>query len=577
MFGILSTLLLVVAQQASSLPFQLELPAGYPAFQSSAEAAEAWISTREDGQASVRISHYLLGALGAQPEAVAADIRRRSWEPMLRGIPHQIEAWKGAIDGLPAAGWEIRYQREQTAMQVIQRLAIQGDSMVVLVWEGPRSEADTMRALLDSFAVPEAWIPAPPPEFDIYRGMGTQGLHQVFPGIFHIRIEIPNWTEDAFFVVQLGWEASPEAPTFDFQWQLPQGAQLDPPTQKLNNKQISYRIPLHEEADFGAPFGISRIGGASFCALDPLWLALPAPHFRQQLWQPPAWDLEILHAANLDVLATPLQEKKFDKKKQASRSLFTAMPAGRSWPFFIVGDFELRQSLGRNWYLRLDSKASLEEDAMQELVRLRKVLDAWLPGATEWTMASYPYIGDRVFPNLILLDEQRDWFRQPVDATFDGLPRRVALARLLCQQRFGTLRHGDGSAFLFLDASLAEYACWRLLQQSQHPEDAEALFTSWQQREAQAGPLPQPLSLLEIGDLYGPKRLLTFGPLVWQAIEQHCGREAFDQWLRQLLAQPGWWSCQDLERDLRRLQPDFNWDFFLRHHLYGRQLPEETS
>lgn len=573
MAGLLSTLLLVVAQQASPLPFEFELPKGYAAFTESSPAT--WTAAREDGNASFRVQYSELGAFGAIPEAVAEDIRVRFWEPALREVPHTMLAWEGTIDGLPGAGWVIDYRNGLQDLVVVQRLAIQGDRMVVLVWEGPKAARGSVETLFDGFTVPAEWLSIPPPEVDIYRGLGPKADMVPFPGELTIEVQAQALIQAEYIEVTVTYAPASGIPVEEsMAWHLPAGSIPQPLQDDLGGLRTRYRLPLQENAGLGSPFGITRVGTNTFSALDPQWLALPSTEAMVSRLMPPAWTLAVLAPANLEPLSTTIASTDFDAATKALRTRFRTMPAGRAWPYFVLGDYELRQTGGVNWHLRLDSKASLEEEAMRELVRLQKALESWMPGGSpEWTMISFPWIGDRVLPGLIVLDEQRDWFAAPVDVLDGAHTRRVQLARLLCQERAGILRRGMGSASLFLDASLAEYLTWRLLLEAGNRNDADTLAGSWVVAEQQAGPLPMPLSLLEIGDLYGPRRLLSFGPMVWAAIERECGRPTFDALIGGLLASPGWWTTADLEARLAEAAPEVDWDAFFLRHVYGRELP----
>ncbi|MHC4380417.1 MAG: hypothetical protein ACYSU1_04940 [Planctomycetota bacterium] len=529
MLGFLPAILLVAAQQSSSSPFTFDLPESYPPFTAAPESPGTWASTREDGRSSFRVSRFLV-TLGA---------------------------------------------KANLGMVVMQRVAIQADNMFMLVWEGPEAGAKDAAARLDAFQVPEAWISLPQLEVDIYRGLGAEADYQPFPGSLMIHIEVPALAADPNLLITMSYKGShqPE-PGERIHWQLPVGATEVTLADDQDGRRIRYSLPVGEEADLGAAYGITRIGEESFSALDPLWLAIPSPALDMGNLQPPRWNLSVTHLAHLEVLSAPLVSKSFQEEDKALVSEFQAVTPGVAWPYFLVGDFESHQTAGRNWSLRLDSKAKLDEDAVRELVRLSEVLEGWIPGGNpDWTVGSFPWLGDRVLPTLIVLDEQRGWFQEPVDAPLEGLARRVALARLLCQQRCGIRQHGQGSAALFLEASLAEFLTYRLLQKSGNAEDAEAMLAHWKRQETLAGPLPQPLSTLEIDDLYGPKRLLSFGPLVWLAIEQTCGQAAFDSMIGEVLAAPGWWSTRDLEQKLAKAAPEFDWDPFLVAHLYGRTLP----
>jgi len=577
MFGLLTSLLLAAAQQAPSVPFEFDLPAGYAPFEASAEELGTWVSAREDAGARFLVRHYAV-TIGAIPAAVAKDIRDRLWAPSLQKIQHSITPWAGEVDGIEAAGWIIEYPSEHKAMVVLQRIAIQGEAMTMILWEGPFAGKQAAEALLDAFKLPSSWLSLPPPEIDIYRGLGPNAEAQLFPGKMEIEIFSPAFKEDAYMTVRVSYTPGlGPTPSQEFTWQLPSGAALQPQEDDLGGRRVVYRVPLGEVGGFGATFGITRLDGQEFSALNPLWLAMPSPALSLQNVQPPEWQLTVTHLANLEAISTQVIHQRFDEVNKAIITEFATVPAGVAWPFFLIGDFELRQTAGRNWHLRLNSNATLEEDAMREIVRLHKALDLWMPGVSEhWTVASFPWIGDRVMPGLLVLDEQRGWFGAPVDSDFEGLSRRTALAKLLCQEPFGVRSHARGSAALFMESSLAEYAAWRLLETSDNQADADALLASWKLHEKRSGDLPMPLSLLEIGDLYGPRRLLSFGPLVWRAIEQNCGRAAFDNILKQQLQSHSWWTTSDLEAKLKAANPSFDWDEFFTQHVHGRNLPSDA-
>ena len=575
MIGLLTALVLASAQQAPALPFQFDLPEGYGAFEESVEGPGSWISTRKDEGANFRVRHYALNAMGAIPSAVAQKFREDMWAPRLQGIEHSFEAWSGKMDSIDAAGWVITYQHGRNSMTILERIAIQGDSMTTVLWEGPSAGHVSASQYLDAFSIPEAWQALPAPEQDIYRGLGPTANAPMFPGSLELDVFLHSFAVDEYFTVRMTYVPSlaPVA-SQDFSWILPAGAIEQEQVDNLGGRRVVYRVPLDHASGLGAPYGITRLEGQEFSALNPLWLAMPSPAASMPNVQPPAWKMSITHLANLEALSTSITRKRFDDVNKAIVTEFDGLSAGIAWPFFLIGDYELRQTRSQNWHLRLDSKATLEEDAMLEIMRLRKVLDAWLPrNNTHWEMASFPWIGDRVMPGLLVLDEQREWFSSPVDSKLDGISRRTALARLLCQEPFGARLHGRGSAALFLETSLAEYAAWRLLVAAGNPSDAEALRQSWIRQEQLAGKLPLPLSMLEIGDLYGPRRLLSFGPLVWQSIEAHCGREALDAILREKLAAGNLWSTQDLEVALNQANPDVDWNAFFLKHVYGRHLP----
>ena len=573
MLGILAISVLAWAQQQPlAPPFELPLPAGFEEFTQNADGMGVWTAPRSDGIAKFEVSHFLLGSFGANAKAVAENYRQNHWLPLLGEREHSFTAWQGKLDSYSAEGWEITYSQGSRKMMVVQRLTIQGDRMTMVLWEGMAAAVDDARTRLAAFRMPLEWVPAPPPEVDIYAGLGANGTAAVFPGSFHLEVRVPpaeiaaQIEVDITYVPGLAPVASGE-----FQWHLPQDAEVMAVKEDLGGRRIRYRLPLTEEGTNG----LTRINKDSFSALDSLWVAVPTFLFDSKTgFEPPAWTLRVLHPPHLLSLGTEQMALEFSEELNANITDFVPMPAGRAWPYFMVGAYKKEQTSGLNWHLRLDSKSRLTHDTVRELMRLRPILDQWMPGSSEvWSVASFQYIGDRVLPNLLVLDEELDWFQAPVDVELNGLTRRVTLARLLCQQRFGSRLHGLGSAKLFLDVSLAEYATWRLLSQSDNQADADALLAQWKLAEEYAGKLPMPVSLLDSSDLFGARRLLSFGPLVWMAIEKRCGRIAFDAMLQDLLQQPRSWTTADLEAELSKRQPAVDWTAFMRQHVYGRTMP----
>jgi len=570
--GFLAISLLAWAQQPTSQPFELPLPDGFGDFVQSDDGMEIWTSKRADGRASFRVSHYILGSLGANSKALAERYRQNQWLPMLGEVKHTITPWQGMVGGHQGDGWKISYTNGNDEVVFLQRLTIQGDRLTELLWEGLAAAADDAGSRLDSFQMPLEWVPAPLPDVDIYRGLGPNGTALPFPGSFRIEVRVPPAEIAEQIEVDLTYVPGVEpVPSGEFSWYLPDGAETMPVEEDLGGRRVLYRLPM----SLDGTNGLTRIGKDTFSALDSLWMAVPSFLLDSKAgYQPPAWSLRVIHQPHLLSLGGPIQAHNFSDSLKASITDFAPMAAGRAWPFFLVGAYKKQQTSGLNWNLRLDSKAKLVHDSVRELVRLQETLNGWLPGASEaWSVASFPYIGDRVLPDFLVLDEELGWFQAPVDVNMNGLARRVTLARLLCQERFGSRLQGLGTAKLFLDASLAEYATWRLLQLGDNQDDADRLLASWQQAEELAGKIPLPISLMDSSDLFGARRLLSYGPLVWLQIEKRCGREAFDKMLVDLLEEPRSWNCADLEAKLKECQPETDWTAFLREHVFGRSLP----
>lgn len=569
---LLSTLLTlcIAAQQPADVPFEFELPQGYSDFQ--ALDAGTWRAARLDGQASYTLRHFQLDALGADPNAIAEDLKQRQWIPLGSQLELEIEPWVGQVDRYPGAGWVVHYEAERE-MTILQRLTVCGDRLTMLEWEGPRAAQEDTRQRFDGFRLPSLWIPPPPPDRDPHRGLGEIELARPFPGRLEVEVRIPPFSFAEQVEVEMLYIPSQPLDPGDFRWQLPLGAEaIELESDTEDGRRVRYRLPVDGARDYGSAYGLHRVGAQSISAVDALWLAVPMFLLEQAVpYRSPAWSLRVLHPVHLKAVSSALARRDYDEELQAAISTFEPVPADRSWPFFLLSGYRAEQSDGLDWQLRVDCKAKLVHDSARELQQLRQALAAWLPGGDPaWSMISFPGVGDRVLPQLLVLDEDRDWFQAPVDAELDGLPRRASLARYLCQDRFGSQLKGLGSAKLFLESSLAEYAAWRLLEAAGHEEEAASMAALWRARELHAGPLPMPLSLLSEGDLLGPRRLLSAGPLLWQEIERQASRPVLDAVLQQKLTSASTWTTADLEAALQQAAPDVDWQAFLDQRLYSR-------
>ena len=131
---------------------------------------------------------------------------------------------------------------------------------------------------------------------------------------------------------------------------------------------------------------------------------------------------------------------------------------------------------------------------------------------------------------------------------------------------------GIGNGAVFLDASLSEYAAWRILESAGLLSEADAMRTFWKSNEDALGKLPLPLTLMPLGDLQGGRRLMTRGALVWLAIEKRAGRLVLDKILNSKLDGSGFWSTEDLRLALEKHCED-DWLPFFQAHVYGRKHP----
>ena len=100
------------------------------------------------------------------------------------------------------------------------------------------------------------------------------------------------------------------------------------------------------------------------------------------------------------------------------------------------------------------------------------------------------------------------------------------------------------------------------------------MLAGWQRHDREAGQLPAPLSLLPRADLLGPQRLLGRGPLVWRAIAERAGDQAFHTALRRFLKRGGFWTTEGLRQALEQATGD-SWEEFFRLHVYGRKAPPQ--
>ena len=573
---------LLLACLQNSVPFTMDLPESYGAFETDPQRAGTWSATRADDLGKVSVGRFDLGVPGAQLDAVLEDIANRQWRPSLANLPEaSLERWSGTLSGLPAGGWEITYRYNESMMAVTQQVAITGNYLILMDWSGPAAGREGMKPYLQSLQLPPDWLPEPTPTVDPARGLSGD-LHSPFPGTLSIALDLRNLEEEERIDVLVTYhggaaaESSEEEPQA-LDWRLPPAARRLEANPGDGPFDVRYQLNIGESHNYGNAYGITRLPGDSFAALDPLWIALPMTLVQsEELYAPPAWSLTVYHSAHLRCMTAQPVLTNFQEDTGIMTSAMTQLEAGQAWPFLVMAQYQQRREQDGTWWLRLDAKARTPKEALKARRALVETAQELWGEVPEFTLASFPYVGDRVLPGLLLLDEQRGWFDKPIDGQLDDAPRLVQLARLIAQQRFGARLRGEGTAAQFLERSLAEFATVRLLEQVEWPdaaEMAEELRQSWREREESAGQLPLPLSLIPVDDLYGARRLLSFGPLVWAEIEARMGQEAFDHMLRERTAAPSRWSCADLERELKQRAPDVDWEPFLRASLYGRDLP----
>lgn len=536
------------SQAGGEAPFSCTLPEGYQPFAAMANDPDAWQAFNADRSARFFVERRLLESLGARADLAVRNLRVSVWQARFgRSEGFSAEDWKGSWGGLPdAAGLTVRYPHplDKKAMAAVERIAIVHDQFMHFAWEGPAAGLPAALTCAASFRVPDAWIPPPPPAVDVHRGLAPGTEARAFPWQLHVNVDLTGWLERAAIEISVrATAAQPDgAAPAEEAWRLPEGAL------KLSGgaAECRYRLDAKGKLEGLGAWGIALSPTGDLAACDAAWLAAPDPGPGRFL--PPAWLLEVQHPAHLVLIGPHAAKPALDEVNQRSSTRFAAVPAGRSWPFFLAGRFEPRLQAGIAWHLRKDAKALTPDLPVEALARLQTALHAWLPDfQPRASVVSFPGIGDRVLPGLYVLDETREWFSQPADALLGGLTRRTWLARLAAASCFGVELRGSGSGAPVLENALAEYAAARLLEACDWKEDAAALRAWWAKAEAAAGPLPTPLTLLRAEDVLGSQRLLTAGALFWSRGEDDWGtRESLDRILRPMLAARRPWSTEDL-------------------------------
>ncbi|MFT7517583.1 MAG: hypothetical protein ACI84O_001378 [Myxococcota bacterium] len=561
MFSLLGVITLFCCQQ-TAVEFEIELPSYFGEFTVNADASFSAKSTQP--LAAVKVSRFEIGASGAFLDSVLKDIRQRQWQPFTKTYPAlSIKDWRGKVSMLDGGGFEVAFN----GSTILQRIAIKETLMVVISWEAPSTYAEQGRECLNSFVIPRQWLSTQLATSDMYQGNGPRGIAQQYPGTLAINVSLKNINSSKmmdFEVVFIGDDNAPE-----FKWQLPDFAVN---VSELINGGIHYQLAANDIQDANSANGIFRFSENDVTAFDPLWLALPA--FDSDIeYTSPAWQLKLEYAPHLIAVSAPMQKVELNESARYKESLTQIVPAGKSWPFFAVANYRSTVTNDFKWFLRLDSKSKLPGSNISELLRLdRKLSDKLGAHHLPFTVASFPYSGDRLFSGLLILDEDRGWFDYPSDSHLDDVSRRVLLARSLCQYRFGIECLGQGSAKLFLTSSLAEYLSYELLLSAGYDHEASLILKYWQLKEQQSGPLPQALSLLDVNDLYGSRRLLSFGSLVWRDIALRLGAEDFNKLCRKIYTMPGY-SASDLLQMLQLTAGDIDvdWQKYFQRHIFGNQ------
>jgi hypothetical protein len=110
-----------------------------------------------------------------------------------------------------------------------------------------------------------------------------------------------------------------------------------------------------------------------------------------------------------------------------------------------------------------------------------------------------------------------------------------------------------------------------LLEGAGYADEAKSMSDFWESNESNAGSLPQALSLIPISDLYGARRLLSYGSIVWANIAGRLGPEKFNELCRQIYSKPAY-SADELLKMLVQAAPDNDWSKYFQQHVFGNQL-----
>jgi len=566
--------------QSAEPPFRFDLPAGYAAFTSPPEYPGWWIANHQGGAAAFTVRHQLIEAAGAQADRLAEQRRRDYWTPSLAQLAATIDPWSGSLGGAPAAGNVVRFSVQEQERVVVERFQIHLDHLIALTWEGAPEGFERAKQSLDAFVPPPAWRPAPL-ELDVGRGGGLEPLRS--PGHFQITFDAATKEPGRQVWVTVLFQAAPWlAERGSLRWRVPGEPELV--ELELDQGACKLEYPLVHEADphKAHELGMAMDRASLATAQVSRWLAAPVlDELAEQPGRavtPPSWQLDAWVPAHTSALSAEMAEStRLDKEAMAKLFRFPLVESGRGWPFVVMAPLSRTEIAGLSLFKRTGAKSRDADAPVRMLARLQAALQHRFPEASgDWVVTSFPETGDRVLPGLLLLDEERGWLRQAVDQSWgaEGATRRSGLAELVVSRAFGLQLRGSGSAAPFLEASLAAYLGQVLLADLGYEDEAAALLAGWQRHDREAGQLPAPLSLLPRADLLGPQRLLGRGPLVWRAIAERAGDQAFHTALRRFLKRGGFWTTEGLRQALEQATGD-SWEEFFRLHVYGRKAPPQ--
>lgn len=558
------------ATQAQAAPFPMDLPSGYGAFQQTQPGMDTWSSVHESGEASFEVHHYLLAAPGAVTELVADNLRKTRWKPMLAEVKHQMTPWKGKWAAADAAGTSIEYlHTEESYRYLEQRLVVMDDHLIIANWDGPLDRKQAAEKALASFRIPKAWQPPPAPDVDLDRGYRPAQKPPDPIGHFHIRIDASDPSFETL-IFEINWRPADGVKAAGKEWILPEGAQLIEATAT----KAHYSIKLFNKNQTSTPAGlvvatsgVSGFGGG--------WMAMPKlAEPPTNGYAPPPHTIEVLCPGFLEPLSgTSAARTEIDEESTVRFTQFQPNLQPKAWPYFVLGMYEYHKIGEHNIAIRRTSKAARYEKTVGTMARLQRGLNEWLSNSTShWSVTTFRGCGDIILPGMLVFDENNQWLSDPVDGDWIDGNRRAGLARKLSSHVFGSQLTGIGHGSVFLNASLAEYAAWRILQSAGLATEADAMAEFWQKNETALGDLPRPLTLMPLADLQGAKRLMTRGAMVWMAIEKQATRPVLDQTLNALLKSHSQWTTEDLRAALEEHTKD-SWLPFFQAHVYGKKRP----
>lgn len=560
---------LLQAPAPTTPPFELDLPAGYTGFvRVDAPDGTAWVALREDQAAQFELRHFLLASPGARADLVAANLRKERWEPLMRGFGSEIKPWEGSWAGLTAAGHRIDYVYQDRSQTIMQRLLVDDDHLVIATWEGDRASSVTAEKALHSFVLPAAWRAPRAPAFDEERGLGPTAAPLPPLGHFAVTVDAtdPSWEQVG---ITIEFEPAEGRNRTSKDWLLPSGATLD----RAEAHRVRYRLSFVDEQGVLVPRDGITPGPSCLAALTPGWLAMPADLASADgRFLAPELTLTIRSVPHLTALSDVRTEKTW-LEENTKVTEFVRRPGGGAWPMFALGFYDFQAVDERPIALRRSAESPTPERPIRLLNELTQTgAKIWPAAETTWSVLTFPAAGDAVFGQLLVLDEGNRWLRDPLDADWIDGSRRAGLARKLGYLWFGRQLAGRGHGAVFLEASLSEYAAWRMLEAAGASSDAKAMQRFWIESEQAAPPLSRPLTLMPREDLAGARRLMTRGALVWKGIEDRAGRAVLDRILNDRLARGGDWTTEDL-RSALEAATERDWGDWFRQHVYGRAQP----